>query len=199
MHRMRCLRKRSSATLRQDPLRSRRHGEPDQGTALDLYADRTSCHNGRPNQLRLMLGSLAYVLFDHIRRVALKHTRLANATSATIRNKLIRIGAVISFATPEEYASTKHVLSTSRALTAIIHKSNPAEPEPNKMCLTAKERTRSEAGSERRQRSGNEHKTCSAGYLICSLCSLRSFAVTNSADRVQKILCKHDRISEVRY
>ena len=62
---------------------------------LDLYADRTSCHNWWSNQLRLMLSSLAYVLFDHIRRTALKNTRLANATSATIRNKLIRIGAVI--------------------------------------------------------------------------------------------------------
>ena len=62
---------------------------------LDLYADRTSCHNWWPNQLRLMLSSLAYVLFDHIRRTALKNTRLAHATSATIRSKLIRIGAVI--------------------------------------------------------------------------------------------------------
>ena len=63
---------------------------------LDLYADRTSCHNWWPNQLRLMLSSFAYVLYDHIRRTALQHTRLAHATSATIRNKLIRIGAVIT-------------------------------------------------------------------------------------------------------
>ncbi|MDF7824483.1 IS1380 family transposase [Pontiellaceae bacterium B12227] len=62
---------------------------------LDLYADRTSCHSWWPNQLRLMLSSFAYVLFDHIRRTALQNTRLAQATSATIRNKLIRIGAVI--------------------------------------------------------------------------------------------------------
>jgi hypothetical protein len=62
---------------------------------LDLYADRTSCHNWWPSQLRLIPSSLAYILFDHIRRTALKNTRLANATSATIRNKLIRIGAVI--------------------------------------------------------------------------------------------------------
>ncbi|MDF7806850.1 IS1380 family transposase [Pontiellaceae bacterium B12219] len=61
---------------------------------LDLYADRTSCHNWWPNQLRLMLSSFTYVLFEHIRRTALKITRLANATSASIRNKLIRIGAV---------------------------------------------------------------------------------------------------------
>ena len=61
---------------------------------LDLYADRTSCHKWWANQFRLLLSSLAYILFDHIRRTALKHTRLARATSATIRNKLIRIGAV---------------------------------------------------------------------------------------------------------
>ena len=63
---------------------------------LDLFADRTSCHNWWSNQLRLMLSSFAYVLYEHIRRTALKNTRLAHATSATIRNKLIRIGAVIT-------------------------------------------------------------------------------------------------------
>lgn len=62
---------------------------------LDLYADRTSCGSWWANQFRLLLSSMAYVLFDHIRRVALKNTRLAQATSATIRNKLIRIGAVV--------------------------------------------------------------------------------------------------------
>jgi hypothetical protein len=62
---------------------------------LDLYADRTSCTNWWANQFRLLLSSMAYVLFDHIRRIALKNTRLAQATSATIRNKLIRIGAVV--------------------------------------------------------------------------------------------------------
>jgi len=38
---------------------------------------------------------MAYLLCDHIRRTALQNTRLARATSATIRNKLIRIGAVV--------------------------------------------------------------------------------------------------------
>ena len=62
---------------------------------LDLYADRTSCHKWWANQFRLLLSSLAYILLEHIRRIALKNTRLAHATSATIRNKLIRIGAVV--------------------------------------------------------------------------------------------------------
>ena len=62
---------------------------------LDLYADRTSCHAWWANQFRLLLSSMAYLLCDHIRRKALQNTRLARATSATIRNKLIRIGAVV--------------------------------------------------------------------------------------------------------
>jgi hypothetical protein len=62
---------------------------------LDLYADRTSCHKWWANQFRLLLSSLAYILFEHIRRIALQNTRLARATSATIRNKLLRIGAVV--------------------------------------------------------------------------------------------------------
>jgi len=59
-----------------------------------LGLTRTAARLVPDNQLRLMLSSLAYVLFGHIRRTALRHTRLAHATSATIRNKLIRIGAV---------------------------------------------------------------------------------------------------------
>lgn len=62
---------------------------------LDLYADRTSCHSWWANQFRLLLSSMAYVLFDHIRRTALYNTRMAHATCATIRNKLIRIGAIM--------------------------------------------------------------------------------------------------------
>ena len=62
---------------------------------LDLYADRTSCHAWWPNQFRLLLSSMAYILFDTIRRLGLKGTQLAQATCGTIRLKLIRIGAVV--------------------------------------------------------------------------------------------------------
>lgn len=61
---------------------------------LDLYADRTSCHKWRANQFRLLLSSLAYILFGHIRRAALKNTRPARAANAALRSKLIRIGAI---------------------------------------------------------------------------------------------------------
>jgi hypothetical protein len=62
---------------------------------LDLFADRTSCHNWWPNQFRLLLASLAYTLLETIRRVGLKGTELARAQVGTIRLKLLKIGAVI--------------------------------------------------------------------------------------------------------
>jgi len=60
---------------------------------LDLFADRTSTHTMRANQLRLWFSSFAYVLLSALRRVALPGTRLAKATCGTIRLKLLKIGA----------------------------------------------------------------------------------------------------------
>jgi hypothetical protein len=62
---------------------------------LELFADRTSCHEWWPNQLRLLLSSLAYVLIERLRAVALRKTHLATAQVHTIRLKLLKIGAVI--------------------------------------------------------------------------------------------------------
>ncbi|MFQ5633812.1 MAG: IS1380 family transposase [Gammaproteobacteria bacterium] len=62
---------------------------------LDMFGDRTSCQRWWPNQLRLLLSSLAYTLIDAIRRIALKGTELAKAYVGTIRLKLFKIGAVI--------------------------------------------------------------------------------------------------------
>ena len=63
---------------------------------LDLFADRTSCHDWWPNQLRLLLSSLAYILLKSIRRLALQGTELAQSYVGTIRLKLLKIGAVIT-------------------------------------------------------------------------------------------------------
>ena len=62
---------------------------------LDLFADRTSCHDWWPNQFRLIVSSLAYSLIEAIRRRALKGTDMARAQAGTIRLKLLRIGAVV--------------------------------------------------------------------------------------------------------
>ena len=62
---------------------------------MDLFSDRTSCHKWWPNQLRLLLSSLAYILIESMRRLALKGTELANAQCGTIRIKLLKIGSII--------------------------------------------------------------------------------------------------------
>ena len=62
---------------------------------LGLFADRTSCHNWWPNQFRLLLSSIAYVLMESIRRLYLFGTELARCQVETIRLKLLKIGAVI--------------------------------------------------------------------------------------------------------
>lgn len=62
---------------------------------LDLFADRTSTHTMRANQLRLWLSTFAYVLVNKLRQVALKGTELARATCGTIRLKLFKIAAAV--------------------------------------------------------------------------------------------------------
>ena len=61
----------------------------------DLFADRTSAATMRANQLRLWFASMAYVLLAALRRIGLKHTRFARATCATLRLKLLKIGALV--------------------------------------------------------------------------------------------------------
>ena len=60
---------------------------------LGLFADRTSCQRFLANQFRLLLASAAYVLFEHLRRVGLAGTELAQAQVTTIRTRLLKIGA----------------------------------------------------------------------------------------------------------
>jgi hypothetical protein len=62
----------------------------------DLFADRTSAATMRANQLRLWFASMAYVLMCALRRIGLKHTGLADATCATLRLKLLKIGARVT-------------------------------------------------------------------------------------------------------
>lgn len=62
---------------------------------LALFADRTSSHEMRANQLRLYFSSFAYGLMQTLRRVGLKGTSLAKAQCDTLRVKLFKIGAHI--------------------------------------------------------------------------------------------------------
>ena len=60
-----------------------------------LFADRTSAHDWWTNQFRLLLSSLAYVLMESIRRLALHGTELAHAQVGALRLKLLKVGAIV--------------------------------------------------------------------------------------------------------
>jgi len=60
---------------------------------LALFADRTSTHQMRSNQLRLYFSSFAYVLIQTLRRLGLNGTSMARAQCDTIRLRLFKIGA----------------------------------------------------------------------------------------------------------
>lgn len=62
---------------------------------LDLFANRTSCHEWWPNQFRLLLSSLAYILIEYLQEKVLRDTEFKNAQVGTIQLKLFKIGAVI--------------------------------------------------------------------------------------------------------
>jgi hypothetical protein len=92
---------------------------------LDLYADRTSCHTMRANQLRLWFASMAYVLISALRRIGLAHTQFARASCGTIRLKLLKIGALvrtsvrrIKLAMPSAFPHQAEYRAAHAALTA---------------------------------------------------------------------------------
>jgi hypothetical protein len=64
---------------------------------MDLFADRTSTHYMDSNQLRLYFSTFAYFLVERLRCLTLKGTQLAQATAGTIRLKIFKIAASLSF------------------------------------------------------------------------------------------------------
>jgi hypothetical protein len=72
---------------------------------LMLFADRTSAHTLRANQLRLYFASFAYVLLAALRRLGLAGTALAHAQCDTLRLKLLKIGAQLKHSVRRFYLS----------------------------------------------------------------------------------------------
>jgi hypothetical protein len=62
---------------------------------LDLFGTRASCSRFIANQFRLLLAALAYTLMQRLRALALQGTELERASAATIRVRLLKIGAAI--------------------------------------------------------------------------------------------------------
>ena len=72
---------------------------------LDLFADRTSSHNLRANQIRLYFSSFAYLLLCALRRLGLAGTELARAQCGTLRLKLLKIGAQVRLSVRKVWVS----------------------------------------------------------------------------------------------
>jgi hypothetical protein len=62
---------------------------------LDLFADRTSAHTLRANQLRLWFASVAYLLLNLLRHFGLRGTEMERAQAGTIRLKLLKVAAIV--------------------------------------------------------------------------------------------------------
>jgi hypothetical protein len=63
------------------------------GEQFELFAHRASSATIKANQLRMWFSAMAYVLVDTLRRIGLRHTQFADAAAATIRLKLLKLGA----------------------------------------------------------------------------------------------------------
>jgi hypothetical protein len=63
---------------------------------LYLFADRTSAHLMRVNQIRLWFSSVAYLLLNELRRLGLVGSSFAQARCDTIRTQLLKIGGRIT-------------------------------------------------------------------------------------------------------
>lgn len=96
---------------------------------LGMFADRTSTHTMRANQLRLYLSTFAYLLVHECRRRALVGTELEHAQCWTLRARLFKIAAVIRVSVRRVYFALSSVhpsQSTFRQALAALQ--GPAPP-----------------------------------------------------------------------
>jgi hypothetical protein len=85
----------AAKALYEDLYCARGEAENRIGEQFELFADRASSQTLKANQLRLLFSAMAYTLIETLRRVALRHTQLANASANTIRLKLFKLGAQV--------------------------------------------------------------------------------------------------------
>jgi hypothetical protein len=89
---------------------------------LGLFADRTSTELFRANQLRLYFSSMAYVLMSELRRVGLVGTELESAQVGTIRQVLLKIGAVVKVSVRRIFIQFSRAYPKAELFWAILQK-----------------------------------------------------------------------------
>ena len=87
---------------------------------LGLFADRTSTHTLRANQLRLWLSSIAYLILHDLRRLALAGTELARAQVPTIRCRLLKLGVIVTVSVRRIYLSFSSVFPLQNLFARIL-------------------------------------------------------------------------------
>ena len=97
---------------------------------LDMFADRTSCHTMRANQLRLYFSTVAYMLINELRRCGLKGTRMARAQAGTIRTRLLKIGAIIKVSIRRVHIALSSVYPRKDLFALVLANIQAAHPAP---------------------------------------------------------------------
>lgn len=97
---------------------------------LYLFADRTSTHNMRSNQLRLLFSTMAYVLHHALREFGLAGTEMAKAQAGTIRTKLLKIGGRLRVSVRRVWLSLSEAYPYQNLFAQILLNLQPQRPPP---------------------------------------------------------------------
>ena len=97
---------------------------------LYLFADRTSTHAMRSNQLRLLFSTMAYLLHVTLREFGLSNTELATAQVGTIRTKLLKIGGRIRVSVRRVWISLSESYPYQSLFERILNNLRRQQPTP---------------------------------------------------------------------
>lgn len=89
---------------------------------LDLFGDRASCHTFRGNAIRSWLSMAAHLLVVTVRKIGLAGTELANAQAETLRNKIFKIGALVSVSVRRLYLRLSSAFPRKRLLVLALER-----------------------------------------------------------------------------
>jgi hypothetical protein len=97
---------------------------------LFLFADRTSTHAMRSNQLRLLFSTMAYLLHLGLREFGLAGTELATAQAGTIRCKLLKIGGQIRYSVRRVWISLSEAYPYQALFERVLLNLQRQQPHP---------------------------------------------------------------------
>ena len=95
-----------------------------------LFADRTSTHAMRSNQLRLLFSTMAYVLHVALREFGLAGTEMEHAQAGTIRTKLLKIGGRLRVSVRRVWISISESYPYQHLFEQILENLRRQHPQP---------------------------------------------------------------------